>query len=59
MRVIMESAWGLFLPATYILGIIFEMGIVGAWIAMAVYIFVFGIMVFIRFSGKKWEEIKI
>ncbi len=55
----MESAWGLFLPATYILGIIFEMGIVGAWIAMAVYIFVFGIMVFIRFSGKKWEEIKI
>lgn len=59
MWVIMASAWGLFLPATYILGIIFEMGIVGAWIAMAMYIFIFGIMVFIRFSGKKWEEIKI
>jgi len=59
MWVIMISAWGLFLPCTYILGIILKMGIVGAWISMAVYIFVFGLMVFIRFTGKKWEKIKI
>lgn len=59
MWVILFSAWGLFIPATYLLGITIGLGIVGAWMAMALYIFVFGIFSLVRFLGKKWERIKI
>jgi len=59
MWVILFSAWGLFIPATYLLGITIGLGIVGAWMAMALYIFVFGVFSLVRFLGKKWERIKI
>ncbi len=57
MWTILLSAWGLFLPFTYIFGILMGWGIIGAWVSMALYIFVFGIAVLIRFNSKKWENI--
>jgi len=59
MWTILLTAWGLFIPAAYILGILFNLGIVGAWAGLALYIAVFGIITAIRFSGKRWETINI
>ncbi len=59
MWTIILTAWGLFIPATFLLGITLNMGILGAWLAMASYIIIFGIISLIRFTGKKWEGIKI
>ena len=59
MWIILISAWGLFLPFTYIFGITLNLGIIGAWISMALYIFVFGVAILIRFLGRKWETIMI
>jgi len=41
------------------MGVFLKLGIVGAWAGLALYIVVFGIITAVRFSGKKWELIKI
>jgi Na+-driven multidrug efflux pump len=59
MWLILAGGWGLFIPSTYFLGVTMNMGIVGAWICLAFYTLVWGILCSVRFVGKKWERIKI
>ena len=59
MWLILVGGWCMFIPSTYFLGIILNMGIAGAWISMAFYTLVWGILCLVRFMGKKWEKIKI
>jgi multidrug resistance protein, MATE family len=52
-------AWFLFVPLAYILGFVFNGGVVGAWFGATIYIIIYGITVFIRFHRGKWQKIKI
>jgi Na+-driven multidrug efflux pump len=47
--------WGISVVFTWILGIFFHLGIVGAWIAMAADEIFRGIVVFIRWIVGSWR----
>ncbi len=59
MVAVLISAWGIFIPAAYFLGIIMEGGIVGAWWGMTLFFASHGILCMIRFISPGWETIKI
>lgn len=52
-------AWALFVPLAYLLGFVFDGGVIGAWIGATIYIIAYGITIFIRFHRGKWQTIKI
>ncbi len=52
-------AWTIFVPLAYLLGNVLHKGAIGAWVSVALYIALYGITVFIRFLGGKWQSIKI
>jgi Na+-driven multidrug efflux pump len=43
----------------YILGFVFNGGVIGAWFGATIYIIIYGITVFIRFHRGKWQKIQI
>ncbi len=51
--------WIIFLPLTYIFGVSFKGGIIGAWLALPIYIFSFTAMILIRFRSKGWLRNKL
>ena len=55
----LSYAWFLFVPLAYLLGYTLNGGVVGAWAGATVYIVLYGITVFLRFRGGKWESIEI
>lgn len=53
------SMWGISVVLSYILGIKLEWGLVGVWIAFAMDEIIRGILMFIRWKEKKWQNIKL
>ncbi|HEB84938.1 MAG TPA: MATE family efflux transporter [Bacteroidetes bacterium] len=51
--------WGLFLPLTYLFAFVFGWGLTGAWTAMAIYMFVFGVVVALKFAGGSWKTVEV
>ena len=52
-------SWGFFVPVAGLVGIVFEGGALGAWAIATVYIIAYGVTLFWRFRGSKWESIRI
>jgi len=52
----MASMWGISVLLGYILGIVFNLGLTGIWIAMAADEIVRGIVVLIRWNNGKWRN---
>ncbi len=52
------SHWLLFVPACWILGITFDMGFWGPWLAFGIHLTFFSIFIFYRFKKGKWKDIK-
>ena len=52
-------AWGLRVPLVYWVGVVLERGVVGAWLAELVYIWVLGGAFALRFRGGAWKRMKI
>ena len=52
-------AWGLFVPLAYLLGVQLEGGVLGAWIAGAIYVIAMAVVFVMRFRGGAWESIEI
>ncbi|WP_134685094.1 MATE family efflux transporter [Brevibacillus migulae] len=50
------SMWGISVPVSYLLGIHFEMGLLGFWIAFAIDEWVRGVMMYIRWRSRAWEK---
>lgn len=50
---------GIFLPLTYLLGIKLDFGTAGAWFSLAVYLFLYGIVMGMTFIGGKWKKVVI
>ncbi len=52
-------AWGVYLPVSYVFGIIFGWGNFGVWLGLAVYIMLYGITMGLKFHQGKWKTVKI
>jgi putative MATE family efflux protein len=55
----MILGWGLLLPAAYILGVVLEGGLMGAWYGATIYVIVLATMFTRRFHSRAWLEIQI
>lgn len=49
------SMWGIKIPLAYLLGIYFNMGLIGVWIAHAADEWVRGVFHYFRWTGRKWQ----
>lgn len=44
-----------FLPISYFLGVYLELGLIGAWIGLPVYIILYSALIYIRFRFSRWQ----
>jgi len=51
--------WLIFVPVAYLLGITFNFGVVGVWVAMPFYTILYALIIFMKFKYGKWKKIKI
>ena len=51
--------WVIFLPLSYIFGVQFGWGVVGAWLALPVYIIAYSTLNLLKFRTQSWVRIKI
>jgi putative MATE family efflux protein len=51
--------WGLLLPAAYILGVVLEGGLMGAWVGATIHVTVVAALFLWRFRSRAWQRIKI
>ncbi len=52
-------AWGLRVPLVYLFGVTLERGVLGAWFAELIYIWVLGGAFALRFRGGAWKTMRI
>lgn len=53
------SMWGLGVALTYLFGIHFGMGAIGAWLAIAADEWARGIVMAFRWRSRRWERFKL
>jgi len=54
------SNWVIFVPLAYLLGIVFDLGLIGAWSALPFYVIVYSAIVIFRFNyGKESKVLKV
>ncbi len=51
--------WVIFLPLVYVFGIVLSGGVLGAWLALPVYVLLFSTFNYLNFRSKSWIHIKI
>lgn len=50
--------WVIGIPLAYILGVWLGFGLAGAWIAIPVYVIIYSLIIWVRFSRGDWENFK-
>lgn len=50
--------WILFLPLSYIYGVVLHGGIIGAWWALSIYVIMFFLLNYVKFRSHTWRKIK-
>ena len=55
----LSLSWGIFLPGSYLLGIVFGYGLIGPWLAFAIYLFLYAICITWKTLKGDWKEIEI
>ncbi|MEW6195076.1 MAG: MATE family efflux transporter [Bacteroidota bacterium] len=48
--------WFVFVPIAYLLGVIFEFGLIGAWAALPFYVILYGGIILLKFRYGNWES---
>ena len=51
--------WIIFLPLSYLLGVVFHGGLPGAWLALPVYIVSYSFLIFLKYRKGTWLLIKV
>ena len=51
--------FGLLLPLAYLLGVTFQLGLLGVWSAAAVYVLALTVIMVLKFKGGSWKAISI
>jgi MATE family multidrug resistance protein len=46
----------IFVPLAYLFGVILKLGLMGAWLALPVYIISYTISIFLKFNSKNWHK---
>jgi MATE family multidrug resistance protein len=46
----------IFVPLAYLFGVIFNLGLMGAWLALPIYILVYSTSIFAKFYSKDWHK---
>lgn len=46
----------IFVPTAYLFGVVFEMGLKGAWLALPVYVIIYSSMILLKFNSKDWQK---
>lgn len=52
-------AWCVFLPISYVTGIVFDMGILGPWLGFALYLFLYAVAISWRVLRGNWKTIEV
>ncbi len=52
-------SWGIFVPLCYVLGISFNIGMFGPWIALGVWLVLQSILIIFRVNQGKWKHIEV
>ena len=55
----MIIVWFVFLPVSYYLGIVMEMGVVGAWLGFAAWIIPLAVVMGLKVSTGSWKQIEV
>ena len=55
----LSLSWGIFLPGSYLLGIVFGYGLIGPWLAFAIYLFLYAICITWKILKEDWKKIEI
>jgi MATE family multidrug resistance protein len=59
MMVEVITHWVVFLPVCYLLGVVLGWGVVGAWLAMPVYITTYTLAIYLKYRSASWLHIKV
>jgi len=59
LKISLLLGWLLFIPLSYVLTFLLDLGSIGAWISLYTYLTVFGISVMIRFYRTNWDLVKL
>lgn len=51
--------WIIFLPVSYILGVHLGLGIMGAWMALPLYVVSYSLLAWIKFQSGSWKSLKV
>ncbi|HEX9614906.1 MAG TPA: MATE family efflux transporter, partial [Bacteroidota bacterium] len=51
--------WIIFLPAAYVMGVTLDLGILGAWAGLPVYVLLYTTIAWIKFRSGSWKTIKV
>lgn len=46
----------IFVPLAYLFGVILHLGLMGAWLALPIYIFVYTVSIFLKFKSNQWQK---
>lgn len=50
--------WFIFVPIAYLLGVVFDFGLIGAWSALPFYVVLYALVIFVKFKFGNWENYK-
>jgi putative MATE family efflux protein len=50
--------WFVFVPIAYLLGVVFDLGLIGAWSALPFYVVLYSLVIFVKFKYGNWENYK-
>jgi multidrug resistance protein, MATE family len=51
--------WVVFLPVCYVLGVVLGWGIIGAWMALPLYIFAYSTAIYLKYRSKSWLLMRV
>ena len=51
--------WVIFLPVSYVLGVVLGAGLVGAWLALPAYIIAYSLLVYAKYRRGTWLHMRV
>jgi Na+-driven multidrug efflux pump len=51
--------WIVFLPASYLFGVVLGGGLAGAWLALPLYIVAYSTLMYVKYRNDSWLKIKV
>jgi multidrug resistance protein, MATE family len=59
MMIEVVTHWIVFLPACYLFGVVMGGGLLGAWLALPLYIVAYTVMMYVKYRNDSWLRIKV